>query len=122
MAMNGRRQAGAVAVIFLSRRRAADPEGYAAAAARMEAEAACQPGYLGIDSVRDTAGNGITISWWADEAAARAWHADAGHRAIQARGRDLWYDHYEVVVAEVTRSYAWNRPIGNDGYHAHHSH
>jgi heme-degrading monooxygenase HmoA len=110
--MDGTRNPGAIAVIFLSRRNADDPDGYAAAAEAMEQQAARQPGYLGIDSVRDAAGDGITISWWADEAAAHAWRAHAAHRPIQARGRSDWYDRYEVVVAEVTRSYAWARSQG----------
>lgn len=98
---------GAVAVIFLSRRNDKDPEGYEAAADAMVAEASAQPGYLGIDSVRDASGEGITISWWADEASARGWRAHAGHRVIQQQGRDDWYDRYEVIVAEVARSYDW---------------
>lgn len=98
---------GAIAVIFISRRNAADPEGYAAASAAMAEEAARQPGYLGIDSVRDAAGEGITISWWADEAAAIAWRNHAGHSAIRAQGRALWYDAYQVIVAQVTRDYHW---------------
>lgn len=101
--------AGAIAVIFLNRRNAADPDGYGAAAVAMAEEAARQPGYLGIDSVRDETGTGITVSWWADEAAARAWRDHAGHSAVRAQGRATWYDHYEVIVAEVTRSYAWSR-------------
>ena len=64
---------GQTAVIFMSNRNGTDPAGYAAAAAAMEALAATQPGYRGIDSVRDQAGLGITISYWADDAAAIAW-------------------------------------------------
>lgn len=104
-----KRPPGAVAVIFLSRRNRRDPEGYRAASSAMEAEAARQPGYLGFDSVRDGEGGGITISWWASDAAARAWRAKSAHRAIQARGRSDWYDAYSVAVAEVTRAYAWER-------------
>lgn len=74
------------------------------------AEAARQPGYLGIDSVRDATGQGITVSYWTDDATARAWRDDhAGHGAIRARGRALWYDEYRTVVATVIRDYAWSR-------------
>ncbi len=96
---------GAVAVIFTSRRSVADPAGYAAAAAEMDAEAARQPGYLGIVSARDAQGAGITVSYWANEADAIAWRAHPGHAAIRARGRDVWYDGWRVDVAHVTRSY-----------------
>jgi heme-degrading monooxygenase HmoA len=98
---------GAVAVIFISRRSGADPEGYAQAAAEMEAEVAKADGYLGHDSVSSPDGQGITISYWRDEAAARAWRAHARHSEVRAQGRAAWYDHYRLVVAEVTRAYDW---------------
>lgn len=97
---------GQTAVIFVSQRSDADAEGYAAAAAAMEALARAQPGYRGIDSVRDAAGLGITVSYWTDEAAAAAWRAHPAHAAIRARGRAVWYDRYSVAVATVARSYA----------------
>lgn len=100
---------GQIAVIFLSRRACTDAPGYAAAAAAMEALAATQPGYRGIDSARSGDGVGITVSWWADEAAAIAWRDEARHAATRAQGRASWYDAYEVAVATVTRSYAWQR-------------
>lgn len=98
---------GLCAVIFISRRNGRDEEGYAAAAEAMGAEAARQPGYAGIDSVRNADGHGITISYWKDEASAAAWRNHAAHSAIRDKGRALWYDHYELIVAEVTRSYSW---------------
>jgi heme-degrading monooxygenase HmoA len=100
---------GAIAVIFLSRRADADPEGYAVAAEAMEGRAAGMDGYLGIDSVRDADGSGITISWWRDEAAAIAWRDDPEHVRIRDRGRAVWYDSYRVVIATVERSYDWAR-------------
>ncbi len=100
---------GAVAVIFIAQRNAEDDIGYHGASVAMVEEAARQPGYLGIDSVRGDDGFGITVSWWADEAAARGWRAHLEHRGIQARGRSDWYERYEVIVAEVTRSYDWSR-------------
>src|SRR5215469_13930989 len=98
---------GAVAVIFRSKRNAAEPEAYDAAAAAMAAAAERFPGYLGIWSVRGDDGVGITISYWKDEAAAQAWKMDATHAATRELGRARWYDWYELVVAEVTRGYGW---------------
>ncbi|MDP1028621.1 antibiotic biosynthesis monooxygenase [Sphingomonas sp. KR1UV-12] len=103
-------RAGQVAVIFVSQRNGVDAAGYAEAAAAMEARAAAQPGYRGIDSARGPDEFGITVSWWADEAAALAWRADAEHAAIREAGRACWYDQYEVAVAEVVRNYEWVRP------------
>jgi heme-degrading monooxygenase HmoA len=100
---------GQIAVVFLSRRRTGDDDAYAAAAAAMEALAAAQPGFRGVDSARGNDGFGITVSWWADEAAALAWRAQADHAATRERGRADWYDAYEVAVASVERSYRWQR-------------
>ncbi len=100
---------GAIAVIFLSGRTAADAAGYAEAAAAMERAASTQDGYLGIDSARGDDGVGITISWWRDEAAALAWRDDPDHARIREAGRQLWYDWYRVIVATVDRAYGWTR-------------
>lgn len=98
---------GQTAVIFTSQRTAADDEGYAEAAAAMDALAAAQPGYRGVDSARGADGFGITVSWWADEAAAVAWREHPVHARIRDRGRQRWYTAYEVAVARVERGYRW---------------
>ena len=105
----GSDRAGQVAVIFVSQRTADDDAGYAEAATAMDALAAAQPGYRGLHSARDADGLGITVSYWADAASARAWRDHADHAAIRALGRERWYRYFEVIVADVTRDYAWNR-------------
>lgn len=100
---------GEIAVIFVSRRTANDPDGYDAAAAAMDALAAAQPGYRGVDSVRDADGMGITVSYWADDAAATAWRDHPDHKATRETGRALWYDSYQVIVTRVERGYDWAR-------------
>lgn len=90
------------AVIFTSIR-TADDNGYAAMSARMEELAREQPGYLGIESARGEVG--ITVSYWADEAAARSWKQVAEHLVAQRLGQQVWYSSYRVRVATVTREY-----------------
>lgn len=90
------------AVIFTSLRTPGD-HGYAATAARMEELAAQQPGYLGLESARDSLG--VTVSYWVDEAAAAAWKQVAEHLVAQREGRRGWYADYRVRVATVTRDY-----------------
>ncbi len=107
--MERQRSAGEIAVIFTNTRNRKDAAGYDAAAAAMDALAATQPGYRGIDSVRDTDGAGITISYWADEAAAIAWRDHPDHVVTREAGRERWYDSYSVTVCAVTRAYAWTR-------------
>ena len=102
-----RHRDGTVAVIFTSWRTVADEQGYDAAAQEMKALAAQQPGYAGMDSVRDTQGMGITVSYWKDDAAARAWRDHPRHAVIRDAGRKLWYTRYTLHVARVERGYAW---------------
>jgi heme-degrading monooxygenase HmoA len=91
-----------VAVVFTSLRTEGD-HGYAAMTARMGQLAAEQPGYLGIESARDEVG--ITVSYWVDEDAAKAWKQVAEHLVAQRRGREGWYADYRVRVAVVLRDY-----------------
>lgn len=97
----------AVAVIFISQRTLADEAGYAEAADAMVSLAQLQPGYLSIDSARGEDRVGITVSYWADEAAAKAWRDHPEHKTIRDAGRDRWYSRYDLHVASVTRSYDW---------------
>lgn len=77
----------------------------------MEVLAAEQPGYLGIESARSPDGLGITVSYWADDASARAWKQVAEHQAAQEEGVRRFYADYRVRVARVEREYAGPRPI-----------
>ncbi|WP_380783113.1 antibiotic biosynthesis monooxygenase [Sphingomonas sp. R86520] len=100
---------GEIAVIFVSFRNDADAIGYGEAATAMGALAAAQSGYRGVDSAREAGGMGITVSYWADDAAAIAWRDNPDHAAIRESGRDLWYDSYSVTVARIDRAYSWAR-------------
>jgi heme-degrading monooxygenase HmoA len=100
---------GSVSVIFVAQRTDADPEGYVQAAKAMDLLASQQSGYLGMDSVRGDSGLGITISYWASDADAKAWRDHAEHAAIRDAGRDRWYSKYRLHVAEVMRSYDWQK-------------
>lgn len=69
----------------------------------MAALARTQPGYLGLESAREHIG--ITVSYWSDEIAARAWKRVAEHLVAQRRGLHSWYVDYRVRVATVERDY-----------------
>jgi heme-degrading monooxygenase HmoA len=91
------------AVIFTSQRTEVD-DGYGAMGDRMVELAAQQPGFLGVESVRDASGLGITVSYWSSIEAIAAWRAHAEHRVAQASGRKKWYAHFETRVARVERA------------------
>lgn len=94
-----------VAVIF-SAVLGTDATGYADAVARMRALAAQQPGFLGIDTAGGEDGQvEITVSYWASEADAAGWKANAEHVVVQQVGRERWYESYRVRVARVDRAY-----------------
>jgi heme-degrading monooxygenase HmoA len=95
------------AVIFTSRR-AAEHEGYGDMADRMVELAEEQPGFLGIESVREGA-IGITVSYWDSLEAIDGWRKHVEHREAQRLGRDAWYDEYTVRVARVERSRSFER-------------
>jgi heme-degrading monooxygenase HmoA len=74
----------------------------------MAALATRQDGFLGMTSARDPhTRHGITVSYWRDDECARAWKQVAAHVEAQRHGRERWYTEYEVVVAEVRRSYSF---------------
>jgi heme-degrading monooxygenase HmoA len=100
------------AVVFTSRFDSDDPAGYEAMAVRMSDLAARQPGYLGIESVRQGDGLGITVSYWEDLDAVHAWSRHADHLVAQEQGRSRWYAGYEVRVCRVERAYSYRRKPG----------
>ena len=96
-----------VAVIFTNRRTDVGDDEYGAAAARMEELANDIPGYLGIESVRGDDGEGITVSYWTDADAVERWRGHPEHLDTQGRGRQEWYEWYELRVATVERARSW---------------
>ena len=89
------------AVIFTSERTEV-AEGYEQTAGEMEALAAQQAGYLGIESA-----DGITVSYWRSLEDIAAWRRQADHLAAQRAGREKWYRRYALRVARVERASAF---------------
>ena len=94
------------AVIFTSLRTEGD-NGYAAMAERMDALARQQPGFLGMESVRD--GLGITIGYFRSLEDIAAWKRHVDHAEAQRRGRADWYSAYRVRIARVEREYGFEK-------------
>lgn len=92
------------AVIFTSQRQGPDA-GYTQMADRMAKLAAAQPGYLGVETTCDEQGLGITVSYWADEAAVIGWKDVSEHMLAQKLGKTRWYEYYTLRVAKVERAY-----------------
>lgn len=90
------------AVIFTSVRTEGD-RGYAQMADKMLALAAEQPGFLGVESVRQEIG--ITVSYWSDLESIRAWKENIEHKEAQKLGREKWYARFRIRIAMVEREY-----------------
>ena len=90
------------AVIFSSLR-SDNTDGYDEAATRIVELASRQPGFLGVESVREELG--ITISYWSDLESIKNWKANAEHLEVQRRGRKSWYSNYKARIALVERDY-----------------
>jgi uncharacterized protein len=97
-------------VAFANARTGVDDEGYQTKAAEMDALAALQPGFVGVDSVRGADGVGITVSRWSSIAAMVNWRAVSAHRAAQEHGRTDWYRWYRSDVARVDRTAVFGEP------------
>ncbi len=90
------------AVIFTSIRSEMD-EGYTEMAYQMMDSVAKMDGFLGVESAREEIG--ITVSYWSDIEAIKAWKKETKHKRAQKRGKEQWYDFYKVRIAKVERDY-----------------
>ena len=90
------------AVIFTSERTAGD-NGYAKMADTMVELAADQPGFIGVESVRNEAGEGITVSYWESLESIANWKSHAVHRTAQKLGKSDWYQRFQLRVCKVER-------------------
>lgn len=92
------------AVIFTSTLRE-DTEEYQKVSLELETLAEKQDGFLGFEAARS--GLGLFISYWKDEEAIQKWKAVASHQVAQKRGKDEWYEKFQVRVAKVERAYGF---------------
>lgn len=104
---NGKRESeqSYYAVIFTGQRTEGD-QGYGAMAQRMRELAAKQPGYIGMESVRDASDFGITVSYWDSMEAIRQWKQNEAHLVAQQKGKQTWYENYTVRICKVEREYS----------------
>jgi len=64
-------------------------------------------GFISIERFESltTKGKYLSLSFWRDEEAVRAWRNLAGHREAQAKGRGGVFADYRLRVASVLRDY-----------------
>ncbi|HVY06485.1 MAG TPA: antibiotic biosynthesis monooxygenase [Burkholderiales bacterium] len=79
-------------------------------AAALKADLEKIDGFLSIERFQSlaTPAKFVSISFWRDENAIRAWRQLEQHRAAQARGRAGIFADYRLRVASVVRDYGMN--------------
>jgi heme-degrading monooxygenase HmoA len=95
------------AVVFTSRRTSLEAEPYAEMAAEMMELARKQPGFLGVDHARETIG--ITVSYWDSLKSIADWKSHSRHVLAQEKGRECWYESYNIRICRVEREYSFDR-------------
>ena len=94
------------AVIFTSHRTKRDND-YGKIANRMVKLASQQPGFLGVESARQSVG--ITVSYWSDIESIKLWKQNAEHVMAQKQGRKIWYKEFEIRICKVENDYEFSK-------------
>lgn len=96
-----------IAVIFEVRPAAGQRDHYLDLAASMRAELSKMDGFVSVERFQSLTDPDklLSLSFWRDEEAVRAWRNLSAHRAMQARGRGGVFADYRLRVAAVLRDY-----------------
>lgn len=96
-----------IAVIFEFTPAEGRAQDYTALAKGLGDELARADGFISIERFESatTPGKRVSLSFWRDEAAVRAWRNVEMHRAAQAEGRGGVFSSYRLRVAQVMRDY-----------------
>jgi len=96
-----------IAVIFEVWPRQGRVDDYFDLAASLRGELQRVDGFISVERFESvsTPGKYVSLSFWRDEDAVRAWRNLEGHRLVQARGRAGIFDDYRLRVASVIRDY-----------------
>jgi len=94
-----------IVVIFEAEPKPGMQDAYLALAAELKPLVEGIDGFLGIERFESlaTPGRVLSLSWWRDEEAVRAWREMERHRAAQRKGREQLFASYRVRVAHVVR-------------------
>lgn len=96
-----------IAVIFEVTPAAKRREEYLDIAASLRPQLEQIDGFISIERFQSLAQPGklLSLSFFRDEAAVKAWRSVEAHRTAQAQGRAGVFEHYRLRVAEVVRDY-----------------
>jgi heme-degrading monooxygenase HmoA len=69
-------------------------------------------GFHSVEGFSGEDGSELAVAKFSTDDAIRAWKAQPEHVATQQRGREEFFNSYQVTIAAVTRSYEWAAPAG----------
>jgi heme-degrading monooxygenase HmoA len=90
------------AVIFTSIRTEID-DNYSTTNDTLEQLAKEIDGYLGIESVRNEDGLGISVSYWKSLESIDTWRKHTQHKMAKEEGINDWYKNYSVRISKVEK-------------------
>ena len=96
-----------IAVIFEVWPAQGRKDDYLAIAAALRAELEAIDGFISVERFQSITEPGklLSLSFWRDEEAVKAWRNQQHHRASQAKGRSGIFADYRLRVAAVARDY-----------------
>ena len=76
-------------------------------AASLKSELEKIDGFISVERFESLTAKGkyLSLSFWRDEEAVRAWRSVEGHRSAQAKGRGGIFADYRLRIASVVRDY-----------------
>jgi heme-degrading monooxygenase HmoA len=101
-----------IVILFRSRLTADAGQEYLSLDAELEQLVQDNPGDLSHKGYQAPDEERLTLVWFRDQESLRAWKTHPRHLEAQQRGRERWYQHYTLDVAEVVRSSTFERPGG----------
>ena len=99
-----------IAVIFEVWPASGRKEDYLAIAASLRVELEAIDGFISVERFQSLTDPGklLSLSFWRDEAAVKAWRNQPHHRESQAAGRAGVFADYRLRIAAVVRDYGIN--------------
>ena len=96
-----------IAVIFEVLPAPGGTERYVGIAESLRPALAAMDGFISVERFQSLSepGKYLSLSFWRDEDAVRAWRTHGAHRAGQQAGRDGVFADYRIRVASVVRDY-----------------
>ncbi|MBX9603360.1 MAG: antibiotic biosynthesis monooxygenase [Bryobacteraceae bacterium] len=92
-----------VIVIFRSKLTAEAGADFQAAGEEMMSLARQMPGFRDYRSYNGAGGERLTLVYWDSAETLEAWRRHPDHARTQQKGREKWYEYYDMEVAEVLR-------------------